>query len=184
MVADFKVYLPIVTSMTWFRHIPMNDKYTCMQNSKSAHQFISVGVKTRKVTHGVNKDNWHRLISVNLGKATLSVLTMDVISKHLELTDGELIHRWIFTTRCEFPANWPFGEPGTQSSEHSPEWTVNVVNLKKHTPRWLHAISGKMAAPSSLVAGAGPKGVAWVMTPPTPHRGAWGTTGLPGAPQT
>ena len=42
---------------------------------------------------------------------------------------------------------WPFGEWGMVNIHR--EWTVNMV-IKKHTPRWLNAISNKMPAPSKL----------------------------------
>ena len=64
---------------------PHFDTLACQMNVKfeiSASNYPR-GAKTRKMSYDVTKGHWPRLTSVDLGKVTTSVQTMDTTSQHL-----------------------------------------------------------------------------------------------------
>ena len=69
-----------------------NDPISTHMNGKrmphwtSAHQINPGGTKTRKMAYDVIKGHWPLMTSVDLGKVTVSVQTMDVTSQHLSMS--------------------------------------------------------------------------------------------------
>ena len=83
-------------------------------NSKSTCQITPGGTKTRKMTYDVIKGHWPLMTSVDLGKVTMSVLTMDVTSQHLFMSISPAnipkfasFRRWNGTER-KFRLTWPW----------------------------------------------------------------------------
>ena len=70
--------------------------------------------KPRKMTYDVIKGHWHLMTSVDLGKVTMPVKTMDVTSQHLSMSKSPAkipkfgsFRRWNGTER-KFRLAWPW----------------------------------------------------------------------------
>ena len=119
----------------------MNDKRT--PNPKSAHQTTPGGTKPRKMTYDVIKGHWPLMTSVDLGKVTMLVQTMDVTSQHpsMPISPAKIpkfasFRHWNGTER-KFRLTWPWksghrhgwrNRGGGDREEPSPPGPINSIS--------------------------------------------------------